>query len=203
MSTLVLFSDKDFLIKEISKSSTFNEIKIIKDKSELYDLDAINNLVFIYHLNTYEDYHEILEIVKELSISSRFIALRDNTNNIEGCSLLKQGFKAYAHSLSNILILEDIIKTVLNDNIWVYPELMQFLISSIPLKDSKKDALLKQITVKELEVLELVSQGLSNSEISKTLDLAEVTIKKYVSSLLKKLHKKDRLSLALYFKNNY
>lgn len=202
MSTLVLFSNKEFVVQELKKSSIYKDIKVIKDINSLYDLND-EKIIFIYHLDSYEDYHEVLKVVAELFSNYKLIALRNNTNNIEGCSLLKQGFKAYMHSLSNIMIIEDAIKTVTNNSVWVYPELMQFLISSIPLQESKKDELLEKITVKELEVLELVAEGLNNSDISKTLDLAEVTIKKHVSSLLKKLHKKDRLSLALYFKNNF
>jgi DNA-binding NarL/FixJ family response regulator len=78
---------------------------------------------------------------------------------------------------------------------------MQFLISSIPLQENNKNKLLEKVSVKELEVLELVAQGLNNHDISQTLNLAEVTVKKHVSSLLKKLNQKDRLSLALFFKN--
>ncbi|MCP4971810.1 MAG: helix-turn-helix transcriptional regulator [Arcobacter sp.] len=78
---------------------------------------------------------------------------------------------------------------------------MQFLISSVPLKETKKNELLDSLTIKELEVLELVSQGLNNSDIANILSLSKVSIKKYISSLFKKLDQKDRLSLALFCKN--
>lgn len=78
---------------------------------------------------------------------------------------------------------------------------MEFLINSIPLNESNENNLLKKLSVKELEVLELVSQGLNNAKISKTLDIAEVTVKKHIGSLFKKLEVKDRLALALVFKN--
>ena len=65
-----------------------------------------------------------------------------------------------------------------------------------------KNKLLENLTIKELEVLELVSQGHNNAQIAKTLSLAEVTVKKHISSLFKKLEQKDRLSLALFFKNH-
>lgn len=48
------------------------------------------------------------------------------------------------------------------------------------------------ISKREYEVLELVSQGLSNKEIADNLFLSESTIKTHVSSLLVKLNAKRR-----------
>lgn len=48
------------------------------------------------------------------------------------------------------------------------------------------------ISKREYEVLQLVSQGLSNKEIAEALCLSESTIKTHVSSLLLKLNAKRR-----------
>ncbi len=49
-----------------------------------------------------------------------------------------------------------------------------------------------EITDREYEVLELISQGLSNKEIGQKLFLSESTIKTHVSNLLVKLNAKRR-----------
>lgn len=49
-----------------------------------------------------------------------------------------------------------------------------------------------EITDREYEVLELISQGLSNKEIANKLFLSESTIKTHVSNLLVKLNAKRR-----------
>lgn len=49
-----------------------------------------------------------------------------------------------------------------------------------------------EITDREYEVLELISQGLSNKEIGNKLFLSESTIKTHVSNLLVKLNAKRR-----------
>lgn len=49
-----------------------------------------------------------------------------------------------------------------------------------------------QISQREMEVLELISQGLSNKEIGETLFVSESTIKTHVSNLLVKLDSKRR-----------
>jgi DNA-binding NarL/FixJ family response regulator len=55
----------------------------------------------------------------------------------------------------------------------------------------------KILTPRELEVLELVSRGLSNSAIGAKLVIAEGTVKAHVRHILKKLNVETRLQAAL------
>lgn len=57
----------------------------------------------------------------------------------------------------------------------------------------------KNITDKELEIIELVSEGLNNKEIADKLFLSEGTIRNYVSSILDKLGLRDRTQLVVYY----
>ncbi|WJY89238.1 response regulator transcription factor [Corynebacterium confusum] len=56
---------------------------------------------------------------------------------------------------------------------------------------------LSLVTQREREVLHLIGQGATNPELARELVLAETTIKTHVSSLLSKLHCRDRVALAL------
>ncbi len=197
---IIALTKQDFLINELNKSSKFEIIQIEKYE-EFYNLSFLEDesILFLQHLDTDDSdkiYQELLD-----NYNCKFIAIRNATNNIEGCALLKKGFKSYIHSLCDITIIESVIETVKNGNTWVYPELMQFLINSIPLNENNGKKIFEDLKIKELEVLELVAQGLTNSKIANTLDIAEVTVKKYISSLFKKLKVKDRLALALVYKN--
>lgn len=54
-----------------------------------------------------------------------------------------------------------------------------------------------QLTPRELDVLRLVAKGMTNRAICKELNLAEVTIKKHVQSIMSKMGVKDRTQAAL------
>lgn len=78
------------------------------------------------------------------------------------------------------------------------------------LDSAAQDALMRQargdsnppaialLTARELEVLKLVAQGMSNKEIAGALSLTEGTVKGYVSAVLSKIGVADRTQAALY-----
>ena len=55
------------------------------------------------------------------------------------------------------------------------------------------------LTDREREVLELVSKGMSNAEISDALCIGEKTVKTHVSRLLQKMNVRSRTQLAVHF----
>lgn len=58
-----------------------------------------------------------------------------------------------------------------------------------------------EITTREYEVLQLISEGLSNKEIASKLFLSESTVKTHVSNLLLKLNAKRRTQAVQFAKN--
>ena len=61
-----------------------------------------------------------------------------------------------------------------------------------PRQDSAPPPALDALTQRETEVLRLIARGLSNTEISDTLVIAEQTTKTYVGRILAKLNLRDR-----------
>lgn len=65
----------------------------------------------------------------------------------------------------------------------------------------KTDDMLKALTKRELEVLDLIACGYSNSEIAKTLFISEHTVNDYTKKIYKKLNVHSRYAAAQFVNN--
>ena len=78
------------------------------------------------------------------------------------------------------------------------------IISRIPglFKEEKRvDWKEYEISEKELKVISLVAEGLSNKEIAGELFLSEGTVRNYISNILDKTGLRDRTQLAVHYLN--
>jgi DNA-binding NarL/FixJ family response regulator len=91
--------------------------------------------------------------------------------------------------------LTDAIRKVVDGDTLVAPAITRRLIEEFCRRLSRDDARRKELaglTPRELEVLTLIGQGLSNGEIAQTLVVAETTVKTHVARVLSKLDLRDR-----------
>ncbi len=82
----------------------------------------------------------------------------------------------------------------------VAPKLLNHLSGAAPASPSNEAAGL--LSERELEVLQLVAQGLSNLEIAQKLYLSEGTVKNYVSAIFAKINVTDRTQATLFALRN-
>ena len=78
------------------------------------------------------------------------------------------------------------------------PEVGGKLLAQVAQSEGEKDSsLAADLSERELEVLQLLAQGLTNAEIAERLYLTRGTVRNYVSSILSKLDVDDRTQAAI------
>jgi DNA-binding NarL/FixJ family response regulator len=95
--------------------------------------------------------------------------------------------------------LVDAIRVVAEGNALLAPTVTRRLLDRFAqtLEDETPPPALDQLTDRELEILRLVAQGLSNAEIAAQLVVSETTVKTHVSSVLRKLRLRDRVQAVI------
>ena len=114
---------------------------------------------------------------------------------------LKSGAEGYILKNQPADSIIESLRAVSKGNIVLEREVANALSSM--LKDCKKEAPERlDISQRELGILKLVGEGLSNREIAERLNLSEGTTRNYVTGLLEKLGFRDRTQLAIFYIRN-
>jgi DNA-binding NarL/FixJ family response regulator len=93
--------------------------------------------------------------------------------------------------------LVDAIRVVAVGNSLFGPAATERLLTRFGPADPRPVQSLDGLTEREREILRLLATGLSNSEIAQRLYLSETTVKTHVSSVLRKLHVRDRVQAVI------
>jgi two-component system, NarL family, response regulator LiaR len=88
------------------------------------------------------------------------------------------------------------IRAIHRGESWLHPAIALKLVRE--LCEPQATALDDPLTERELEVLRLVAQGLSNKVIADRLEISERTARTHVSNILEKLHLANRTQATLY-----
>lgn len=93
------------------------------------------------------------------------------------------------------------INVVLDGSVWAPRKVLARLIDAgrVPSENGSTEpvSVLRMMTAREKQVLELLIDGSSNREIGNALGIDEVTVKAHLGRMLRKTHSKNRVELTL------
>lgn len=89
------------------------------------------------------------------------------------------------------------IREVHLGNPWLSAEITRMLIHE-DIRAREATSSVEKLTAREIDVLQLIAQGLSDKDIAKQLSVSKATVRYHVTNILTKLHLDNRTQAALY-----
>lgn len=147
---------------------------------------------------------EAIKLIKEKYPKTKVIISTSNKNEQSVLAALACGACAYVLKGEKEIDLKKVISSVLEGQLWIDLEVAKHAFSAMPalrtynlenLYEYKR--LKSSLTARELEVLKLLIDGKTNSEIADEIIVSTNTAKAHVGSILTKLAVTDRVQAAV------
>ncbi len=148
-------------------------------------------------LGAHLDGVEATRQVKQVSPRSQVIILTSYHDDEHILPAIHAGALSY---LLKAITADDLVATVrmaARGEAVLHPHIASRVVKGIQQAGQAKDRL-TDLSEREMEVLRLIAEGLSNAAIAESLVVSEKTIKSHVSNILSKLHLVDRTQAAVY-----
>lgn len=186
------FETKDFISDIFEASNAENAIDIVKEQN----IDAVIMDLGLPGMNGIE----ATRIIKSVKDNIKIIILTSHITEEEVTDSIKAGARAYCSKDINPESLANIVLTVIKGALWFDSKVSDIVINA--LSDNKKVLNSENmdnynLTDREKDVIEYLCEGLTNSEISKLLDVSINTVKVHVSSIIQKLGVEDRTQVVV------
>ncbi len=150
---------------------------------------------------------EATKRIKDLKLDSNILVFTSRDNEQDVLAALSAGATAYIMKGANPDQLVSAIRAVNEGTAWLDPAIARIVLKNITQKSqqaksetykvSGKAGLAAGLTEREMEVLGLIVEGLSNSLIAERLFITRATAKAHVHSILQKLCVDDRTQAAV------
>jgi DNA-binding NarL/FixJ family response regulator len=136
--------------------------------------------------------------IKKISPRSQVVVLTSFHEDIHIFPALKAGAISYILKDVRMEDLADALQRAARREVTFHPLVAERVLRSIRGEDGAEELLYAELTQRELEILKLIANAQTNSQIAEQLVISEYTVKGYVSNILSKLHLVDRTQAAVY-----
>lgn len=136
--------------------------------------------------------------VKQVSPRTQVVVLTSYHEDVHIFPALKAGAISYILKDMKMEKLVDVLHRAVQGEVTLHPRVAARVLQNIRGENSEEQPLFTELTDRETDVLKLIANGLTNSQIAEKLVISENTVKGHVSNILSKLHLADRTKVAVY-----
>ena len=204
MAIRILIADDDSLIREslkiiIGLDEEFEIVGTVENGLKAVEF-CRDNKIDVALLDVRMPVLNGVDAVKEISalgdIKTLILTTFDDDEFI--MKAVKNGANGYLLKNNSPDKIKDAIKAVFGGNSVMQDVVMEKIREGLSAeKPSSIDRSL--FTNRELEIIELIAEGLSNREIGQRLFISEGTVKNYITSVLNKTGLEHRTQIAIYY----
>lgn len=134
-------------------------------------------------------WQEALTQIREIAPKTAIAVISASEDSRTIRMILAAGVKGYIPKRSDLKVLNNALKLVLDGGTYVPPT----LIDNVPVNNlSGKSGGIKTLTTRQSQVLDLIAQGKSNKQIAYDMGVSESTVKLHINALLRSLHVSNR-----------
>lgn len=181
-----------------------NDVKVVHEANHGQEaLDYLQNhsvdLIILDHNMPVLNGIETLKKLRERQIDSKVLLFTVSDNSKDVQDALQLGVDGY---LLKDMEPEDIIgdiRKILRDELVISPSLAPILAQAMR-KPAQSDTA-GELTEREMQVVQMIAQGLSNKMIGNKLGIAESTVKVHVKHILGKIGLRTRVEVAVWAVN--
>ncbi len=141
---------------------------------------------------------ETTRAIKKISPRSQIVVLTSFHEDAHIFPALKAGAISYLLKDVKMEDLAAALQRAARREVTFHPVVAARVLHSIRREDPTEELLYAELTERELEILKLIANAQTNSQIAEQLVISEYTVKGYVSNILSKLHLSDRTQAAVY-----
>ncbi len=136
--------------------------------------------------------------IKQTSPRTQVVVLTSYHEDVHIFPALKAGAIAYILKDMKMEKLSEVLHRAVQGEVTLHPRVAARVLQNIRGENGDEQPLFTDLTDRETDVLKLIANGLTNSQIAEKLVISENTVKGHVSNILSKLHLADRTKLAVY-----
>jgi DNA-binding NarL/FixJ family response regulator len=136
--------------------------------------------------------------IKKISPRTQIVVLTSFHEDVHIFPALKAGANSYILKDVTMDELAEALQRAARREVTFHTLVAERILRNIRGEDATDGLLFAELTERELEVLKLIADARTNSQIAEQLSISESTVKGYVSNILSKLHLDDRTQVAVY-----
>jgi DNA-binding NarL/FixJ family response regulator len=143
---------------------------------------------------------EATRAIADVVPSAKILMLTVSDEEEDLYEAVKAGATGYLLKEISIEEVANAIRAVTTGQSLISPSMASKLLNEFNnlAKQAQQKVLAPKLTDRELQVLKLVAQGLSNREVAEQLFISENTVKNHVRNILEKLHLHSRMEAVVY-----